>query len=155
VTSTRCAPTCDLAAMGMEIGSHTARHLLLPKLSPSMIESELLRSKEAITERVGCISSALALPYSYPIVHKRWPSFEAILLAAMEKFGYACCCTLLRGRPTIKGYTVFLPRISVMRTDTPLIFYAKALGIYGHGGLLQSFYQRYFKEYQLKSLPPS
>lgn len=132
---------------GVEIGSHTARHLFLPLLEDYEIKRELKQSKEAVEDRLGSAIRALALPYSYPIVHKRWRSFERVLTEAVEDSCYTSCSTLMRGRPVVKERAVFLPRIAVAGRDSLAVFCAKALGLYQYAGFLHSLYQRHVKDY--------
>jgi peptidoglycan/xylan/chitin deacetylase (PgdA/CDA1 family) len=132
---------------GMEIGSHTARHLFLPLLSDHEIRRELKQSSEAVAGRTGCVTRALALPYSYPLVHRRWRSLGRVLTEAMEESGYTSCSTLMRGRPVVTGHAVFLSRVAVTGRDSLATFRAKALGLYGYSSVLHTFYQKYFKDY--------
>ena len=74
-----------MAAGGMEIGSHTASHRFPPRMAPGEVESELVRSKKRIEAMLGIPPIAVALPFSFPIAHGRWPSFESDLEAAMKR----------------------------------------------------------------------
>ncbi len=138
-----------MAAGGMEIGSHTASHRFPPRMAPGEVESELVRSKKRIEAMLGISPIAVALPFSFPIAHGRWPSFESDLEAAMKRASYRCCCTLQRGPVRYGEGTVYLPRVAVTGGDTLLSFYAKALGLYRHTGLPQRIYQAFFKKYGL------
>lgn len=132
---------------GVQIASHTASHRFLPHLGVQDIEKELLRSGDVIEERVGLRPTAVALPFSFPLRHRRWPSFKDLLVPALVKARYSCCCTLQRSCVPAESEVLFLPRISVMRGDTPSSFLAKALGFYAYTGLPQYVYQRFFKSY--------
>jgi peptidoglycan/xylan/chitin deacetylase (PgdA/CDA1 family) len=136
-----------LVAGGMEVGSHTATHGFPPRMAAGELEAELVRSKEKIETMLGRAPFALALPFSFPIVHRRWPSFRRDLLAAMRKASYTCCCTLQRGGVRDGGGALFLPRVAVTGRDTPLSFYAKALGLYRYTGVPHRIYQAFFKKY--------
>jgi peptidoglycan/xylan/chitin deacetylase (PgdA/CDA1 family) len=136
-----------LAVSGMEVGSHTATHRFPPRMAAGEIEAELLRSKEKIERMLGLAPFAVALPFSFPLAHRRWPSFEGDLLAAMRKASYTCCCTLQRGEARDVGGALFLPRVAVTGRDTTWSFYAKALGLYRYTGLPQRLYQAFFKKY--------
>ena len=59
----------ELAAGGMEIGSHTYSHLNLARLSREETEQDLRRSRDLIAERTGAVIDTLAYPFGKPDVH--------------------------------------------------------------------------------------
>lgn len=131
----------------LEIGSHTATHRFPPRMEMDEIEGELRRSKEQIGEKLGHAPSSLALPFSFPLRHRNWPSFYGRLLAAMKANSYSCCCTLQRGRAESGEGVLFLPRIAIKGDDGLRSFHAKALGLYRYTNPLQRVFQAFFKSY--------
>jgi peptidoglycan/xylan/chitin deacetylase (PgdA/CDA1 family) len=53
----------EMAAQGIEFGSHSYRHLSLPALDDAELEKELRRSKETIEQMLGQAVEALVYPY--------------------------------------------------------------------------------------------
>lgn len=133
---------------GVKVGSHTASHRFLPYVEGDGIEKELMDSREIIEERVGVRPSSVALPFSFPLSHWRWPSFKSRLILSLAKARYSSCCTLQRGNLPTGTEVLFLPRVCVMRDDSPSSFLSKALGLYGYTSLPQYVYQRWFKKYE-------
>jgi peptidoglycan/xylan/chitin deacetylase (PgdA/CDA1 family) len=137
-----------LLAEGIEVGSHTASHGFPAAMAAREIERELLRSREKIEARLGLAPFAVALPFSFPLTHRRWPEFKGDLLAALKRASYKCCCTLQRGPVSGGDGVLFLPRVAVKGSDSLRTFYAKALGLYRYTNLPQRIYQAYFKRYR-------
>ncbi len=131
---------------GIEIGSHTAAHTFLPMVDEADMERDLSSSRGIIAEEVGVAPAALALPYSYPLRHPRWPLFAVRLESALVQAGYRCCCTLQRSG-VIEGRVMFLPRIAIMGDDSLWAFYAKARGFCRWTAPMQRFFQRFLKKY--------
>jgi peptidoglycan/xylan/chitin deacetylase (PgdA/CDA1 family) len=72
----------DLARAGNEIGSHSATHQRLTKLSDAQLEDELLSSRDMITALCGVAPVAFAYPYG---------GFDARCIAAVRRhynFGF-------------------------------------------------------------------
>jgi peptidoglycan/xylan/chitin deacetylase (PgdA/CDA1 family) len=131
---------------GIEIGSHTAAHTFLPMTDEADMERELIASRGIIAKEVGVAPATLALPFSYPLRHPRWPLFAARLESALVQAGYRCCCTLQRSG-VIEGRVMFLPRIAIMGDDPLWAFYAKARGFCRCTAPIQRFFQRFVKKY--------
>ncbi|THV41481.1 polysaccharide deacetylase family protein [Glycomyces buryatensis] len=55
----------DLAAAGMEIGSHTREHFNLAKLPAEVLSSELADSQEWLQDMFGTRARSLAYPYGF------------------------------------------------------------------------------------------
>lgn len=129
---------------GIEIGSHTAAHIFLPMIDEADMERDLIASRGIIAKEVGIAPATLALPFSYPLCHPRWPLFAARLESALVQAGYRCCCTLQRSG-VVEGRVMFLPRITVMGGDSLWVFYAKARGLYRYTTPVQRFFHRFVK----------
>ncbi len=132
---------------GIEIGSHTHTHQFLPSLSRELINEELRMSRQVIAEKIGVEVHSLALPYSYPINHRRWPNFNENLVAALEQNSYLYCCTMLRGHINTAMNPFFLSRMPVGKFDDVKLFQAKLAGWYAWTRFPQSIFQHYVKTY--------
>lgn len=132
---------------GIEIGSHTYTHQFLPALSRERINQELRMSRQVIAGKTGVEVRSLALPYSYPITHRRWPTFKENLVAALEQNSYHYCCTMLRGHINAASNPFTLPRMPVGKFDDVKLFSAKLSGCYAWTRFPQSIFQHYVKPY--------
>jgi peptidoglycan/xylan/chitin deacetylase (PgdA/CDA1 family) len=137
----------QLQQAGMEIASHTYSHPFTPFLNKEELRRELSRSKEEIECRIGEPVPSLALPYSFPLRHPRWPLFRDHLGEALNEAGYRCCCTMQRGHVGPHQDLFALRRIPVGREDDLRLFRAKLRGCFAWTEPMQALYQRYLKKY--------
>jgi hypothetical protein len=144
----------ELQAAGFEIGSHTYTHPFLPMLDRDGIDYEIGVSRKIIQENTGRPVRLFALPFSFPLSHRAWPSFEGCLEVSLRKWSYKCCCTLLRGRVAAGDDPYALRRISVGKWDDARMFRAKLAGCYSWTRFPQYVYQSYFKEYSRTARQP-
>ncbi|TGU72338.1 polysaccharide deacetylase family protein [Geomonas terrae] len=136
-----------LQKAGIEIASHTYSHPFTPNLTKNELCLELERSKGTIEDKLGAPVHSLALPYSFPMRHPRWPSFRARLREALNANDYVCCCTMQRGHIRPRDDVFALRRIPVGRDDDLRLFRAKLEGCFAWTAPLQAFYQRFLKSY--------
>lgn len=132
---------------GIEIGSHTLSHRLLPKLDIRDIEEEILASQAIIQERLSHTPRALALPFSFPIVHSNWPNFKSALLRTLKKGKYTSCCTMLRRHISSRTDPFILGRLPVGKFDDLALFNAKLVGSYTWTRFPQYMFQNFLKKY--------
>lgn len=101
----------ELAARGVEVGSHTISHPHLPRLSDADLRRELAGSRREIEERLGRRCRWLAYPYGDddPRVHR-----------AAAAAGYEAAFTLAGKRWADAGNRFALPRVDVYRKDSLL-----------------------------------
>lgn len=137
----------ELYEGGIEIGSHTMYHNLLPKLDREGIEEEILGSQCILEKILGLAPVSFALPYSFPVKYRKWPSFEIVLKKVLVRGNFNACCTMTRGHVTIKSNPFFLRRIAVEKYDDLLFFRAKLSGGYAWSRLPQKIFQAFFKKY--------
>jgi peptidoglycan/xylan/chitin deacetylase (PgdA/CDA1 family) len=78
----------ELAAAGIEVGSHTVSHCNLTALDDAGLRAELADSKAAIEDLTGRPVLSLAYPYGY---------FDDRVVAAARDAGYCYACTARRG----------------------------------------------------------
>jgi peptidoglycan/xylan/chitin deacetylase (PgdA/CDA1 family) len=80
----------ELRAAGMAVGAHTYSHPNLARLSTADVEVELRRSKDLISDRVGCDVELLAYPFGKPHVH-----FTRTTIAAARATGYLMAAAVI------------------------------------------------------------
>lgn len=73
----------ELAAEGVEIGSHSVSHPDFAQISPDRFEHELGESRRIIQARLGCTPEAFAAPFGQA---NNWPAAAA---TAAQAAGYA------------------------------------------------------------------
>jgi len=79
----------EMAAAGIEFGSHTCMHHSLPSLSDDELQRELVDSRRIIESIVGREALAIAYPYGH---------YDERVKAAAQRAGYRFACTTERGR---------------------------------------------------------
>lgn len=99
-----------VAARGVEIGSHTATHLALPKVPPERLAAEIVGSAETI--------AAAGLPrprcFSYP-----YGEWTPTIAAAVREAGYEAATTVEWGAVEAGADPFAVPRVEVHASDTP------------------------------------
>jgi len=138
-----------LAGAGIEIGSHSFSHRLLPLLSKEEVRDEVLRSQAVIAESTGTAPRSFALPFSFPVRHRAWPFFAETLAAALQEGRYHSCCTMARGHVNATSNPFLLNRIAIIKHDDLSSFRAKVTGCYACTRCLQTFHQHTFKKYRI------
>jgi peptidoglycan/xylan/chitin deacetylase (PgdA/CDA1 family) len=98
----------ELRASGMDIGSHTYSHPSLARLAPRDVEGELRRSKDVISDRLGCAIDLFAYPFGKPKVHFTAKTTELVAAA-----GYRIAAAV-----TFRGVSDSDPFLSVPRFFT-------------------------------------
>jgi glycosyltransferase involved in cell wall biosynthesis/peptidoglycan/xylan/chitin deacetylase (PgdA/CDA1 family) len=100
----------EVAARGVEVGSHCMTHRQLPKVPSGELEQEARGSAEAL--------EALGLPrpraLAYP--HGEWSNEAA---AAVHAAGYRAAFSVTPGKADRASNRFALPRIEVLASDTP------------------------------------
>jgi peptidoglycan/xylan/chitin deacetylase (PgdA/CDA1 family) len=99
----------DLAARGFEIGSHTATHPHLPRLSDAELERELVDSRARLEEELGRPCTLLAYPYG---------EHDARVHACARRAGYEAAFVLRAGAE--RGNPFAVPRVDLYRRDSLL-----------------------------------
>jgi len=92
----------EMAAAGIEFGSHTCTHRSLPSLSDEELERELSESRRSLAAIVQREVLAIAYPYGHR---------DARVLAATGRAGYRFGCTTNRGRNSDLSASLLLKRI--------------------------------------------
>lgn len=81
----------EMAAWGVEFGSHSVNHPVLSTLSEEDMRKELSQSKEKIEHELGAECQTLAYPVGGD------DAFNELVLSAAQEGGYAMACSYLSG----------------------------------------------------------
>jgi peptidoglycan/xylan/chitin deacetylase (PgdA/CDA1 family) len=103
----------EVAARGMEIGSHAMSHTRLAGLQPARVEMEVVESRRVLEETSGETVEGFCYPYGSV-------DAAAVRTARQAGYSYACSCWT-----PVDGDTHDLLRPSVWEMDGPLLFAAK------------------------------
>jgi peptidoglycan/xylan/chitin deacetylase (PgdA/CDA1 family) len=112
---------CELAAAGMEIGSHSATHARLAGIDVGQLEAEVSESKASIGELVGARIRGFAYPYG---------SMDAAARHSVRDAGYDYACAVQT--PMSELGFMALPRIYVGQSDDARRMAAKRLLFRGY-----------------------
>jgi FkbM family methyltransferase len=110
----------EIAAAGMEIGSHGWAHRSLPGCSELEAHEELVRSRERLGE-LGLAADVFAYPYGY---HS--PRCAAMVQAA----GYQAAASIFSDAPSVTANRFAMRRIYIHPRDTPPRFRCKLSRVY-------------------------
>jgi len=130
ITGRRCLSADEvreLAAQGLEFGSHTATHPQLKELASDKIHHELSASKRRIEEITGSEVTVFSYPYRFP---EEDPHFIEELGNLLTQTGYVAGVTTSIGRSDIKDAPLFMKRLPVNDGDDLELFEAKLNGAY-------------------------
>lgn len=106
----------ELAAAGMEIGSHGATHTALAGADPATLAAEVAGSRDALRDLTGQPVAGFAYPYG--------ATDQRVIDAVAEAgYGYACAVRPYGSRPAPYA----LPRIYAGQADGPARLAAKRL----------------------------
>lgn len=112
----------EMAASGMEIGSHTWSHPNLAALSRAGIAHELLSSKDCLEDRLQQPVNSVAYPFGKPRHHVN----DAVVSVARD-LGYSCGVAVLPRAVAASDDRLRLPRIVVGDDDVDALR-AKVMG---------------------------
>ena len=114
----------EMRAAGMDIGAHTYTHPNLASLSGEEAGSELRKSKQMISDRIGCDIDLFAYPFGKPNVH-----FTSATTDIVKATGYRIAAAV-----TYRGVRESDPLLSIPRFfndgDTIAKLEAKVRGVY-------------------------
>jgi len=114
-------------SLGIEIGSHSASHPKLWRLSRRQVEEELSRSKTAIEKAIGKPVRSFSHPFAFP---EQYARFIKLMAELLEKHGYEVGVSTIIGTASVRQRRYFLPRIPINEHDDPALFRAKLIGAY-------------------------
>lgn len=110
----------EMAAAGMEIGSHSLTHPFLHELDAEGVRHEFGESKRILEDRLGAAVRSASLPRGWEP-----PDFEAVL----GELGYRVFCTSRVGWWHPGDRPLAMPRVAVRRGMEPEEFTAIAAGM--------------------------
>ncbi len=113
----------DMAAHGMEIGSHTVTHPILARQSLSAAMWEIQQSKETLERQLD----RAVLHFAYP--NGRPCDYSVELQLGLEEAGYLSACSSVGTFVTPHSSPFALERIGISGFDSPLRFVAKLAGL--------------------------
>jgi len=99
----------EMQACGMEIGSHTVRHVRLTEADDARLVSELVDSKSALDDLLGKSVGSFAYPYG---------AWDARCADAVEQAGYSAACSTRTGWALRDDNPFLLRRLTIFNTDT-------------------------------------
>ncbi len=137
----------ELRAEGIDMGSHTFTHCFLPGMNKGRIFHEIKKSQDCIKKNLDEDTNLFALPYSFPMTHHNWPSFQKELIEVLKERAFRCCATMLRGHIAVQDNPFTLNRIPVGKYDDISMYQAKLRGCYAWSRIPQKIYQYLFKKY--------
>ncbi len=106
-------PEFEVATRGMEVGSHSMSHLRLGGLEPDLLEEEVSGSRQVLSEVLGEEVEGFCYPYG---------SIDSVAVQAVRRAGYAYACSITE---RVERNVYDLPRIPVAERDNLLRFAAK------------------------------
>lgn len=117
----------ELQGRGIEFGSHTVTHPQLYDLGSEVIEEEVMRSRQTIERKLGCVVESFAYPYAFP---EPDAAFKRRLRETLRQAGYrnGVCTTI--GRPDARSDVFFMERLPINSGDDLSLFRAKLEGAY-------------------------
>ena len=81
----------EMAAGGIEFGSHTASHCCLTKVEPQQLDRELVHSKRRLEQQLGKPITAIAYPFGGRA------AFDDTVIAAVRRAGYRVAASYMPG----------------------------------------------------------
>jgi peptidoglycan/xylan/chitin deacetylase (PgdA/CDA1 family) len=103
----------EVAARGVEVGSHGMSHVRLTGLKPELLEEEVSGSRQALGEMLGKAVQGFCYPYG---------SIDSAAVQAVREAQYAYACTVTE---RVERNVYDLPRIPVAERDSLARFAAK------------------------------
>ncbi len=98
----------------MEIGSHTATHIILSSVTDEESWQEFTRSRSDIEKRIGRPVKSFCYPNGMP------GDFRPAQIRQVQEAGYACAVVAQQGMVSVRSDRYQLPRIGMTRKTSPL-----------------------------------
>ncbi len=110
----------EMAAAGIEFGSHTVSHPYLPELEGSLLRQELIASRQRLEDLIGKAVMSFAYPYG---------AYSSAVRAAVQEAGYAFAVANDAGIPFLKDPWA-IARVQVFPWTSGWGFYKKTRSWY-------------------------
>lgn len=117
----------ELSRHGIVFGSHTVTHPQLHGLSVAKIQEEVVNSRKAIEEILGCAVDSFAYPYAFPQTDN---DFKTMLRDSLHQAGYQNGVCTVVGRVNRSSEPLFMERLPVNSCDDTPLLKAKLAGAY-------------------------
>jgi peptidoglycan/xylan/chitin deacetylase (PgdA/CDA1 family) len=117
----------ELQGHGISFGSHTVTHPKLLELDLQTIQREIVDSKRAIEQKLGCEVESFAYPFAFPQTEA---GFVRALRNLLRDAGYRNGVTTVVGRASRNSDPYFRQRLPVNSCDDPDFFTRKLSGGY-------------------------
>ena len=127
----------EAAARGMEVGSHSMTHRKLLGLERELLDEEVSRSRQVLSEVLGESVDGFSYPYGF---------IDRASVEAVRRAGYSYACAVV---VQVERNAFDLPRITV--TEDNLFKFAAKLRIYPQYAAAKRIYSRYIRP---TDLPP-
>jgi peptidoglycan/xylan/chitin deacetylase (PgdA/CDA1 family) len=127
----------EVAARGMEVGSHSMSHPKLSSLDPEMLEEEVNGSRRVLGEVLGEAVDGFCYPYGFI-------DGASVLAVRTARYAYACAVVV-----RVEGSAYDLPRITVAEDNLPK--FAAKLEVYPQYAAAKRIYSRYVRPTDLPS----
>jgi peptidoglycan/xylan/chitin deacetylase (PgdA/CDA1 family) len=121
----------EVAARGMEVGSHSMTHPKLTHLDPEMLEEEVSGSRQVLSEVLREAVDGFCYPYGFI----DGASVQAVRAA---RYSYACAVVV-----RVERSAYDLPRITVAEDNLPR--FAAKLEVYPQFAAAKRIYSRYVR----------
>lgn len=92
----------EMSAAGIEIGSHTATHPILPNVDIEHVRRELVESRERIAAEIGRAVDLFCYPNG---------NYDEAVMREVERAGYRCAVTVESGLNDERTHPLMLKRI--------------------------------------------
>jgi peptidoglycan/xylan/chitin deacetylase (PgdA/CDA1 family) len=106
----------EMAAAGMEIGSHTLSHPRLSRLEPEKAKEQIFASRSAIESKLGRAPVSFAYPYGDGADEPR-------LQSDVREAGYRWAVSVHQGKADLDGNPYCLNRLFIRGDDSALDFH--------------------------------
>jgi peptidoglycan/xylan/chitin deacetylase (PgdA/CDA1 family) len=117
----------ELAAEGVEFGSHSVSHPKMVDLDRDRLDNEIMQSKKIIEDELGREAVSFSFPYAFPEQNR---PFVKNLSKLLKNSGYRVGVTTKIGRASKQENLLFLSRLPVNDYDDIPLFKAKIGGGY-------------------------
>lgn len=129
----------ELAAAGIEMGTHTVTHPILTNLSWRDIEHEARACKDELEQRLGQPVRSFAHPYAFP---RERLAYCMRLKSILQSAGYESAVTTMVGTASLRCERFMLPRFPVTGADDQALLVAKLGGAYDWVRWIQAWRRR-------------
>lgn len=137
----------EMAAAGMEVGSHGRTHHVLGRLSAERLREEIEGSRDDLAALLGSPPRTFAYPYGSR------GTYNGRVIDTLRNAGYVNAVSTIIGANRAGTPLYELRRIPVYDTDGPLLALARARGAYDWTGRFQEVWLRTFPHHSTRGGP--